>query len=711
MRPVVIPNVPGETRKLPSIADDSDELRITPLGSGQEVGRSCHLLEFKGKKVLLDFGIHPAMTGVSALPFVDSIDPASIDLLLISHFHLDHAGGLPWFLMRTKFRGRCYMTHPTKAIYKWLLADYIKVSNLSTEQMLFSEKNLEESLGRIDCVNFHEEKEVSGIKFWCYHAGHVLGAAMFMVQIAGVKVLYTGDFSRQEDRHLMVAELPQIRPDILMVESTYGCSIHEPRDSRESRFTSTVEEIVSRGGRCLIPVFALGRAQELLLILDEFWQKNPQLHEVPIYYASSLAKKCMSVYQTYTHAMNDSIQRQISMDNPFHFKHISNLKGMDQFEDIGPCVIMASPGMMQSGLSRELFEMWCTDANNGVIIAGYCVEGTLAKEILQEPPEITAASGQRLPLRCSVQYISFSAHTDFEQTSHFLRTLRPPNVVLVHGEKTEMGRLKSALQREYDREEELDIKVFNPANLETIAFHFKGEKMAKLMGGMCVPEPCAGDVIEGVLVKKNFNCHIVAPKELTKFTKLPTSRVSQRIGVNYSAGFPLLHYLLSCMFGSVKSVPPAQYMAGQQASKESKADPPTGVLLVMDLITVLHEPPLVVLQWAANPRNDMFADAVLKVLLKAQELDLSPDRVPEPATQHDARHVKECLIELFQDMFGEDSVPKVFKGDDFHVTVNGERANINMSTMTVECESPKLRRIVETAISRLRHALTPVQAS
>ena len=89
-------------------------------------------------------------------------------------------------------------------------------------------------------------------------------------------------------------------------------------------------------------------------------------------------------------------------------------------------------------------------------------------------------------------------------------------------------------------------QVFNPANLETIAFHFKGEKMAKLMGGMCVPEPCAGDVIEGVLVKKNFNCHIVAPKELTKFTKLPTSRVSQRIGVNYSAGFPLLHYLLSC---------------------------------------------------------------------------------------------------------------------------------------------------------------------
>ena len=122
---------------------------------------------------------------------------------------------------------------------------------------------------------------------------------------------------------------------------------------------------------------------------------------------------------------------------------------MDQFDDIGPCVIMASPGMMQSGLSRELFEMWCPDSKNGVIIAGnahiilsqrrflslkfiilgYCVEGTLAKDILKEPEEVQTMSGQRLPLKCSVEYISFSAHTDFEQTSHFVRSIRPPNVV------------------------------------------------------------------------------------------------------------------------------------------------------------------------------------------------------------------------------------------------------------------------------------------
>ncbi len=102
--------------------------------------------------------------------------------------------------------------------------------------------------------------------------------------------------------------------------------MHEPREEREKRFTESVRDIVTRGGKCLIPVFALGRAQELLLILDEYWSNHPELHGIPIYYASSLAKKCMAVYQTFVNAMNDKIRKQIGINNPFIFKHISNLK-------------------------------------------------------------------------------------------------------------------------------------------------------------------------------------------------------------------------------------------------------------------------------------------------------------------------------------------------------------------------------------------------
>ena len=336
-----------ETRAEIMNQDSQDVLKLTPLGAGNEVGRSCILMEFKNKKILLDCGLHPAYTGLAALPFLDFVDPSTIDVVLITHFHVDHAAGLPYLTEKTNFNGRVFMTHPTKAIYKWLLSDYVKISSMSPEDQLYDEKDLQNSFNKIEALDYHQEVEVGGIKFTGYNAGHVLGAAMFLVEIAGIRILYTGDYSREEDRHLMAAEKPSVQPEVLICESTYGVQSHEPRRERETRFTKMIHSIVTRGGRCLLPVFALGRAQELLLILDEYWQAHPELHNVPIYYASSLAKKCMTVYQTYTNMMNARIREQAKTSNPFQFKHISNLKSIQQFDDVGPCVMMASPGMLQ----------------------------------------------------------------------------------------------------------------------------------------------------------------------------------------------------------------------------------------------------------------------------------------------------------------------------------------------------------------------------
>ena len=121
----------------PGGPEDQDRMTIRPLGAGQEVGRSCHILEFKDKRILLDCGIHPGLTGMDALPFVDLIEADQIDLLLVSHFHLDHAGALPWFLQKTTFRGKCFMTHATKAIYRWLLSDFIKVDLIGIKSFKF----------------------------------------------------------------------------------------------------------------------------------------------------------------------------------------------------------------------------------------------------------------------------------------------------------------------------------------------------------------------------------------------------------------------------------------------------------------------------------------------------------------------------------------------------------------------------------------------
>ncbi|KAF4790477.1 Cleavage and polyadenylation specificity factor subunit 3 [Turdus rufiventris] len=572
-------------------AEESDQLLIRPLGAGQEVGRSCIILEFKGRKIMLDCGIHPGLEGMDALPYIDLIDPAEIDLLLISH-------------------------------------------NISADDMLYTETDLEESMDKIETINFHEVKEVAGIKFWCYHAGHVLGAAMFMIEIAGVK------------------------------ESTYGTHIHEKREEREARFCNTVHDIVNRGGRGLIPVFALGRAQELLLILDEYWQNHPELHDIPIYYASSLAKKCMAVYQTYVNAMNDKIRKQININNPFVFKHISNLKSMDHFDDIGPSVVMASPGMMQSGLSRELFESWCTDKRNGVIIAGYCVEGTLAKHIMSEPEEITTMSGQKLPLKMSVDYISFSAHTDYQQTSEFIRALKPPHVILVHGEQNEMARLKAALIREYEDNDEVHIEVHNPRNTEAVTLNFRGEKLAKVMGSLADKKPEQGQRISGILVKRNFNYHILSPCDLSNYTDLAMSTVTQTQAIPYTGPFNLLSYQLQKLTGDVEEIEIQQKPA----------------LKVFKNITVIQEPGMVVLEWVANPANDMYADTVTTVILEVQSNPkIQKAAVSKISKKIDMDVYRKRMEIMLQDMFGEDCVSS--KDDSvLCITVDGKTANISLDT-------------------------------
>uniref|UniRef100_UPI003AAE8E94 cleavage and polyadenylation specificity factor subunit 3 isoform X2 n=1 Tax=Centroberyx gerrardi TaxID=166262 RepID=UPI003AAE8E94 len=677
-------------------AEESDQLLIRPLGAGQEVGRSCIILEFKGRKIMLDCGIHPGLEGMDALPYIDLIDPAEIDLLLISHFHLDHCGALPWFLQKTSFKGRTFMTHATKAIYRWLLSDYVKVSNISADDMLYTETDLEESMDKIETINFHEVKEVAGIKFWCYHAGHVLGAAMFMIEIAGVKLLYTGDFSRQEDRHLMAAEIPSVKPDILIIESTYGTHIHEKREEREARFCNTVHDIVNREGRCLIPVFALGRAQELLLILDEYWQNHPELHDIPIYYASSLAKKCMAVYQTYVNAMNDKIRKAININNPFVFKHISNLKSMDHFDDIGPSVVMASPGMMQSGLSRELFESWCTDKRNGVIIAGYCVEGTLAKHIMSEPEEITTMSGQKLQLKMSVDYISFSAHTDYQQTSEFIRALKPPHVILVHGEQNEMARLKAALIREYEDNDQVHIEVHNPRNTEAVTLNFRGEKLAKVMGSLADKKCVQGQRVSGILVKKNFNYHILTPSDLSTYTELAMSTVKQTQAIPFTGPYSLLCCSLLSVSGDVEELDGTE----------------KNTLKIFKNITLIHEVGMVLLEWIANPLNDMYADAVTTVVLEVQS---NPKAQKGLATNQSAivdMEVFHARLEvMLQDMFGDECVD--FRdGKNIAVTVDGKTVQICLETRTVcyedDCtEDDSLKEMVELAVQRLYDALNP----
>nr|AAL66977.1 putative cleavage and polyadenylation specificity factor [Arabidopsis thaliana] len=682
-------------RREQPISRDGDQLIVTPLGAGSEVGRSCVYMSFRGKNILFDCGIHPAYSGMAALPYFDEIDPSSIDVLLITHFHIDHAASLPYFLEKTTFNGRVFMTHATKAIYKLLLTDYVKVSKVSVEDMLFDEQDINKSMDKIEVIDFHQTVEVNGIKFWCYTAGHVLGAAMFMVDIAGVRILYTGDYSREEDRHLRAAELPQFSPDICIIESTSGVQLHQSRHIREKRFTDVIHSTVAQGGRVLIPAFALGRAQELLLILDEYWANHPDLHNIPIYYASPLAKKCMAVYQTYILSMNDRIRNQFANSNPFVFKHISPLNSIDDFNDVGPSVVMATPGGLQSGLSRQLFDSWCSDKKNACIIPGYMVEGTLAKTIINEPKEVTLMNGLTAPLNMQVHYISFSAHADYAQTSTFLKELMPPNIILVHGEANEMMRLKQKLLTEFP---DGNTKIMTPKNCESVEMYFNSEKLAKTIGRLAEKTPDVGDTVSGILVKKGFTYQIMAPDELHVFSQLSTATVTQRITIPFVGAFGVIKHRLEKIFESV----------------EFSTDEESGLpaLKVHERVTVKQESEKhISLQWSSDPISDMVSDSIVALILNiSREVPkiVMEEEDAVKSEEENGKKVEKVIYALLVSLFGD---VKLGENGKLVIRVDSNVAQLDKESGEVESEHSGLKERVRVAFERIQSAVKPIPLS
>ncbi|KAF8462909.1 beta-lactamase-like protein [Kalaharituber pfeilii] len=655
------------------VIDETDYLSFICLGGGNEVGRSCHILQYKGKTVMLDAGVHPAYEGLASLPFYDEFDLGSVDVLLISHFHVDHAASLPYVMTKTNFRGRVFMTHATKAIYKWLIQDSVRVSNIHNPfESLYSESDHLTSFDQIETIDYHTTLNINGIRITPYHAGHVLGGAMFMIEIAGLKILFTGDYSREDDRHLVSAEAPPVKPDVLICESTYGTASHMPRLEKEARLIRMITDILTRGGRVLMPVFALGRAQELLLILDEYWEKHKEFQQFPIYYASNLARKCMLVYQTYINTMNDNIKRIMygtdgqKPRNPWEFRHVRALKSLERFEDVGGCVMLASPGMLQNGVSRELLERWAPDPRNGLIVTGYSVEGTMAKQIMNEPGEGSGEGrgedGVMIPRRCTVEEISFAAHVDYKQNSGFIEDVGAGVVILVHGEQNNMGRLKSALLSK-NSEKKDKVKIYSPKNCETLRIPFKTDKVAKVVGKLASKPPPQlssllnrkqgepEQIISGVLVQNDFKLSLMAPEDLREYAGLTTTVITCRQRVHISAaGTSMIRWALEGMFGAVENLPDTDAndedegmvavmkkknkMSGKEEMKQEELI--TGnTFKVMDCIIVRCRRGYVEVEWEGNVLNDGIADAVVAGLLM---LESSPAAVKFSSKSHTHPH-------------------------------------------------------------------------
>ncbi|EME47614.1 hypothetical protein DOTSEDRAFT_146416 [Dothistroma septosporum NZE10] len=770
--------------------DPSDEFMFLALGGGNEVGRSCHIVQYKGKTVMLDAGIHPSYEGLGALPFYDEFDLSTVDLLLITHFHQDHSASLPYVLAKTDFHGKVFMTHPTKAIYKWTTQDAVRVHNTHTPasstsgtdgyvSQLYTEQDILSTLPMIQTISFNTTHSHNGIRFTPYPAGHVLGACMYHIEIAGLNILFTGDYSREIDRHLIPATIPpNVKIDCLITESTFGISTREPRQERENQLMKSVTNILNRGGRVLMPTTAVGNTQELLLILEDYWQRHEEYRRFPIYYASGLARKVMVVYQTYVDNMNDRIKAKFQASaaaagdggaaGPWDFQFVRALKGVDRFEDVGGSVVLASPGMLQNGPSRALLERWAPDPKNGVVITGYSVEGTMAKQIMLEPDSIAAVTNrtanmslgkragaeeqQMIPRRCTVQEFNFAVHVDGQENRDFIEETGAPVVILVHGEKHNMGRLKSRLLSLKK------MKVYSPANCEEVRIPFRQEKIARVVGRLAnqiqppaiPPSPPDSDdegeegsdskrvkaeeaqdqaqIVSGVLVQNDFKLSLMAPEDLKEYAGLTTTTLvcRQRIKLA-SASVGLIQWALEGTFGTVSITTPPKHEStnGNWSNETANEEVPRHTITTFDIMGgAVHVNYKtggdLELEWEGNATNDSIADAVMAVLLT---VETSPAAVKQSSQLHDHSHhdkksngnlkrnphanltAEEKLNRLFmflEAQFGEEAITPIEKPKRLEpAATHGETAEVEMYETTEE-------KMEAREVARLHAAGVPV---
>lgn len=474
------------------------EISIKPLGAGQEVGRSCILVKINGFKILLDCGVHMGFnddrkfpdfkrllkknkakesTKTQQLPLSSKDNSNSIfkniedkkndytnvvDLLIISHFHLDHCGALPYFTELLGYKGPILCTQPTKAILPVTLEDFRKImGEYRGEKSLLLPEQITECVRRIQTIEVGETRVFNEkIKVTCFYAGHVLGAAMFHIDIDGYTVAYTGDYNTICDRHLAGAYMPKIYPDVLMTETTYGDKVRDTKRVREREFLKKIQETIDKGGKVLIPIFALGRAQELCIVLDTYWKRTNC--QVPIYFAGPMAKKANFYYKLFQNWMNSTVKNLFISNNVFDFKFVKQgdktlMKGNK------PMVIFATPGMLHGGLSLSIFKEIAPDPKNCVIIPGYCSAGTVGNRILSGE-KVIEIDKTKINVNCEVYYMSFSAHADAKGLLQLIKNVQPRNVMLVHGDYEIMKHFKKTC------EEKMDVPVLTPGNYDRVQF-------------------------------------------------------------------------------------------------------------------------------------------------------------------------------------------------------------------------------------------------
>jgi Cft2 family RNA processing exonuclease/dsRNA-specific ribonuclease len=431
------------------------EIELTFLGGAGAIGASCALVRVAGTSLLVDCGVR--FRAEDALPDLDALTGRTLDAIVVTHAHSDHTGGLP--VVHEAFPDTpVYLTPPTLDLVGILQRDALKIMSSSEREddiPLYNERQTESLLRVASPVHHHASVTVGEVCVTFLPASHILGASMVHLQTPGGNVLFTGDYCVTPQKTVDGLQRPALPVDLIVSESTYGDRLHADRRIAEARFVRTVAEILARGGRVLVPAFAIGRAQEVLVLLRDALRKG-QIPQVPVFVDGMVRSVC-GVYARHEPYVTRALAREIrSSRHPFYTGSIRPVSRPDDRRAVleaGPCVIVASSGMLRGGPSAFYAAEMAKRAEDAILITGYQDEESPGRALLslanQQGPRTLRLGEKEIEVRCRFETYSLSAHADRMQMVGLIEALAPETVVLVHGDpEAKRGLARSLGDRE-----------------------------------------------------------------------------------------------------------------------------------------------------------------------------------------------------------------------------------------------------------------------
>ncbi|GCE50167.1 Cft2 family RNA processing exonuclease [Thermosporothrix hazakensis] len=438
-------------------------MEITFLGGASEVGASCHLLRIAGRTFLIDGGMRPAAReGQSRLPDLSLLDRHPPEAILITHAHIDHTGAMP--LIASLFPHLpIYATEATKVLTEILLRDSVRIMEIEGlkpdgETPLYTADQVDAFLGRITPVGLDQSiqplADAPDLLVTFLRAGHILGAAMLYITSPEGTVLHTGDISVTDQRTIKGLDLTSLpQADVMICEGTYGNRSHTNRKEEERKLAETVQATLEQGGRVLCPAFAVGRAQEIVLILKSY-RASGHVSPVPIFLDGMVRSVCQA-YQSQVHDLHPSLQRYLTnarrplfTDPDLHLYAVRAHQRQALIASKKPAIVISSSGMLSGGASPLYAAEVATREKDCLLFTGYQDEEAPGAAFLAAKRGDTVKMGDKwVQLACRVERYNLSGHADAEQIVHTVTKVRPRTLILVHGAPEALEALANRFSR------------------------------------------------------------------------------------------------------------------------------------------------------------------------------------------------------------------------------------------------------------------------